>query len=175
MMSMTPWIRCSVLVVAWALAACKGERRAADSTSAATASPQTAAESSAPMKGMPGMPEMPGMQGGQMGGMMSDSMMTQMQSHMQMMSTMSADSMKAMLPMHRQMVANMLSQFNSEMKSMNMPADQAWTATIDSVRQDLVHMPEMSAPELKRLMPAHAARMMRLMEMHRSMMAKMKM
>ena len=57
---------------------------------------------------------------------------------------------------------------------MNMPADAAWTATIDSVRQDLIHIPEMTALDLKAMMPAHHARITRLLQMHRDMMGKMK-
>ena len=102
-------------------------------------------------------------------------MMDSMQMQMRMMANMSADQMKSMLPKRRQMAANMLSQMNTQMRSMNMPANAAWTATIDSVRQDLVRLPEMSAQELKSAMPAHQARMMRLMQMHRDMMKNMKM
>ena len=49
--------------------------------------------------------------------------------------------MQAMLPMHRQRVGNMISQMSAEMRQKNMPADTAWNATLDSVRQDLVAMP----------------------------------
>jgi hypothetical protein len=87
-----------------------------------------------------------------------------------MMDGMSPSQIKAMLPMHRQMAGNMLSQMNAQMKGMNMPANAAWIATMDSVRQDLVHLPELSAPELKSAMLAHHARMTRLMQMHRDMM-----
>jgi hypothetical protein len=79
------------------------------------------------------------------------------------------DSLKAMLPTHRQTAANLIAQMNREMRQMNMPADPAWTATVDSLRQDLVRMPEMGAAELQSAMPAHAARLGRLMRMHRSM------
>lgn len=96
-------------------------------------------------------------------------MMDSMQVHIRMMQGMSGDRMKAMLPAHRQMVANMLSQMNSEMRQMNMQSDPKWTALADSVRQDLVRMPEMSAVELRSFMPAHGARVMRLMDTHRSM------
>jgi hypothetical protein len=113
-----------------------------------------------------------GMQG--MHGMTGTAMMDSMQTHMRMMDTMGADQMTAMLPMHRQMVANMLSRMNAEMRSMNMQADQTWNAAADSLRQDLVRMPGMSAPELKAMMPAHHARMTRLMQMHRDMMARMR-
>ena len=115
------------------------------------------------MAGMPGM-----------GGMMSIAMMDSMHVHMQMMDTMPGNRIQEMLPMHRQMAANMLSQMSSEMRSMNMAANAAWTATADSLRQDLIRMPEMSAQELKAMMPAHHGRMMRLMQMHRDMSGKTK-
>jgi aryl-alcohol dehydrogenase-like predicted oxidoreductase len=114
---------------------------------------------------MPGMGGMP-MQGGMMPQMM--------QAHMDTMMSMNAGRMKAMLPMHRQMVANMLAQMNQQMQSMNMPADTKWTALADSVRQDLVRMPEMSDQELEGFMPAHRARVMRLMAMHQQMMGGMR-
>ena len=121
-----------------------------------------------------GMASMPGMSGGQMGKMMGAAMMDSMQTHLTLMDGMSADRMKSMLPMHRQMVANMLSRMNSEMRQMNMSPDAAWTATIDSVRQDLTNMPEMSGAQLEAMMPAHRTRVMRLLEAHRAMMGKTK-
>ena len=124
---------------------------------------ETAEESMPGMPGM-GMEGAGGMQGGGSG------MMGRMGDHMQMMQGMSGDSMRAMLPMHRQMVANMIASMNREMREMNMPADAAWSATVDSLRSDLVAMPEMDAAELEALMPAHHRRAMRLMEMHSEMM-----
>lgn len=155
--------RSGILTLASALllAACPGEdggEGAAD----------TAARAGDTAQGMGGMQGMQGMGGA--GGMMA-----QMQSHMRMMEGAGADSMKVMLPTHRQMVANMISEFNREMRQMNMRADAAWQAVIDSLRQDNIRMPEMSASELRTFMPEHRARVMRLMEMHRSMMANMKM
>lgn len=157
---MTGTLRTLVLTLAGAtvLAACRSSQddaRAAGETAAR-------ADSAGGMAGIPGM------------GMMGAGMMDSMHVHMRMMDTMSADQTKAMLPMHRQMVANMLSRMNSEMRSMNMPADQAWSATVDSLRQDLVRMPGMSGSELKAIMPAHHARLTRLMQMHRDMMGRMK-
>lgn len=119
--------------------------------------------------GMEGMQDMQGMSG------MQDDMMGQMMGHMQMMNGAGPDSMRAMLPMHRQMVANMLAQMNREMREMNMATDAQWDATVDSLRSDLTRMPAMSAGELQALMPAHRDRMMRLMEMHRTMMSDMDM
>jgi len=134
------------------------QERAAESDQAVPAPADTAG-----MGGMPGM------------GMESGKMMASMMSHMNMMQGVSADSMKAMMPMHRQMAANMLPEMNREMRTMNMTADAAWSATVDSVRTDLTRMPEMSAAELQALMPGHHRRMQRLMEAHQAMMKNMRM
>jgi hypothetical protein len=98
-----------------------------------------------------------------------------LRAHMDMMRGATGDSLAAMLPQHRQMAANMLARMNREMSQMNMTANAAWTATVDSLRQDLTQMPEMGADQLSALMPAHEARLSRLSEMHRSMMANMDM
>lgn len=156
------------LSLAVVLAAC-GSGRTAQTASDSAMVP--AGKSAQPAGGMPGMGGMSGMSG--MSGMQGGDMMAQMQAHMDTVMNASADRAKAMLPMHRQMVANMLAQMNQQMRSMNMAADAAWTATVDSLRQDLVRMPEMRPAELKAAMPAHQARIMRLMEMHRSMMGAM--
>ena len=140
---------------------------AASSASAGSLEGATRKDSAGGMAGMQGM-------AGMAGGMMGAGMMDSMQTHMRMMDTISADRMMAMLPIHRQMSANMLSRMGTDMRSMNMPADTAWSATADSLRQDLAHMPDMSAGELKTMMPAHHARMTRLMQMHRDMMGRMK-
>lgn len=146
-------------------AACGGGEGASSGQAAAADSAAPAADTAgAGMEGMPGM-----------GGTQQGDMAAQMQAHMQSMRGASGDSLMAMLPMHRQMAANMLAQMNREMSQMNMPADAAWTATADSVRQDLTGMPEMAASELQALMPRHEARLARLMEMHRAMMGAMKM
>ena len=129
-----------------------------------TAASEAAAEPQEGLQGMNGM---------DMSGMQSGGMMDEMMSHMQMMQGMNADSMMAMMPVHRQMAANMLAQMNQEMRDMSMAPDAQWNATVDSVRQDLTRMPEMSVAEMQAFMPAHHRRMMRLMEMHRSMMGGM--
>lgn len=113
---------------------------------------------------------MPGMGPGGMAGMQSTAMMTQMAAHMQQMQTAGADSMMRMLPGYRQSATDMLSQMNREMRDRNMQGDARWDATIDSLQQDLARMPQLSAEEMQALMPAHHARMTRLMEMHRGMM-----
>ena len=123
------------------------------------------------MEGMKGMENMKGMEG--MHGMM-DSTMGGMsgEMHARMMS-MSGDSLKSMLPMHRQMVANMIAKMNGEMRDMKMASTSEWPATVDSLRKDLVRMPELGSAELKAMMPMHMARVMRLGEMHQTMMRAM--
>lgn len=156
-------IRGSIIVLAAALAACGSQntkQAAGESVATKPASP-TGGSTSA----MPGMAGMGGM------AMQNDSLMPQMQAHMDTMMRAHADNMEAMLPAHRQMVANMLSQMTQQMRSMHMAPGAPWTALTDSIRADLLHMPEMSAGELKAMMSAHEARVMRLMAMHRTMMA----
>lgn len=145
------------------LTACQAKQPPAsqDSSAAKVARPADTAKAG-------GMAGMQGMQG-----MMSPAMADSMQAEMQRMAAMTPDQMAAMLPMHRQMVGNMLAQMSSDMRSMNMPADAAWTALTDSVRQDLIRLPAMSKMELKQAMAAHQARVTRLMQMHKEMMARM--
>jgi hypothetical protein len=87
--------------------------------------------------------------------------------------TLDADSMIRALPGHRQVVANMIARMNRGMREMNMPADEAWTATVDSLRNDLIAMPDMSARELRDFIPFHHRRASKLIEMHRRMMQTM--
>lgn len=151
----------STLLVATVLmlSACAAQEEAGDEVAV-----DTVEQSQMPMGNMPGM-----------GGMQDDQAMQRMQDQMAAMMGAGADSMVAMMPMHRQMAANMLAQMNREMEQMNMAGDEAWTATVDSLRQDLSGMPELGAEEIEAFMPAHQTRMNRLMEMHRSMMGNMRM
>jgi hypothetical protein len=104
----------------------------------------------------------------------SAQLMTAMDAQMGTMRNATADSMKAMLPMYRQMLANMIAQIDREMRDMNMTGDAAWRATLDSLRQDLRVMPDLSAQALRDLMPAHSLRVRRVIDTHRSMMASMR-
>ncbi|MEX2154219.1 MAG: hypothetical protein WD825_12840 [Gemmatimonadaceae bacterium] len=124
----------------------------------------TAAADTGAMAGMPGM-----------GAMMSGAMMDSMTAHMRVMDTASASGLPSMMPMHRQMAANMIAQMNREMGDMKMTADARWTALMDSVRADLVRLPESSGQQLKNLMSAHHGRLTRLMQAHREMTKGMKM
>ena len=123
--------------------------------------PDSAADTSA-MAGMPGMGS----------SKMMSHMMDSMETHMRMMDTASAATMQAMMPMHHQMADSMISRMNEDMRRMNMATDSAWTVTVDSLRQDLGRMSAMTTSEMMAMMPAHRARMMRLMQMHRTMTGK---
>jgi len=163
------------------LAACSSKDTSGEKASATSAADSGRAIKAPPTgdtAGMHGM-KMDSTKGGQtgmMGGMMGSAMMDSMQGHMRMMMQgVTGAQMKAMVPAHRQMVANMLSQLSSDMRKMNMTGDAKWTALTDSVRQDLKRMPDMSGAQLQSFMPQHGARVMRLMDMHHSMMGGMKM
>lgn len=115
--------------------------------------------------GMSGMKGMPGMMDSSMTGMSSE-----MHTHMMAMTGAAADSMKRMVPMHRQLVANMIAKMNGEMRDMKMASNTEWSATVDSLRKDLVRLRELGNTELTAMMPAHMARVTRLSEMHQQMM-----
>lgn len=102
-------------------------------------------------------------------------MMDEMTAHVGRMGGIRADSMQAILPDHRQRVGNMLAQMGADMRSMNMAGDASWNALVDSVRADVVRMPELSAGELQALMPDHLGRATRLLEAHGAMMGRMRM
>jgi hypothetical protein len=103
----------------------------------------------------------------------SDPMMDEMTAHVGRMSTMPADSLQATLPTHRQMVGNVLARMNADMRSMNMGADADWVALVDSIRSDVVALPDLGAPELAATMPEHLGRVSRLLDSHRAMMRAM--
>jgi hypothetical protein len=147
----------ALIILPLVLAACGGRDAAKEEPAVPPPAAPTSQDAASGMKGMPGM------QGAGSG------TMSRMQADMRSMQGAGGDSLKAMLPVHRQMAANMIAEMNREMRDMNMGADAAWTATVDSLRQDLVRMPEMGASELQSFMPAHQARLERLMEMHRAM------
>ena len=161
----------AVLIAALVVACGRSESRTASSADSAATARGNSSAGSLEGANRPSSTSATGAM--QMPGMMSAATMDSMETHMRMLDGMSGEQMKAMLPAHRQMVANMLSQMNQEMRSMNMSGDPQWTATADSIRQDLIHMAEMSPQELNRAMPAHHARITRLMEMHRKMTQKM--
>lgn len=122
------------------------------------------------MQGMEGMQGMGGMESMQQGGSAS-----QLQAHMQMMEGASGEQLRAMLPEHRQMVANMIAQFNREMRDMDMSNDSEWNEAVAALREALVRLPEMTPEELGAFLPEHQSRIDRVIEMHREMMGSMQM
>ena len=124
-----------------------------------------AARAERPAAGAEGMDSMPGM-----AGMAAMQMGGEMTAHMERMKAMRGDSLMQMVPKHRQMLGNTMGQMNREMQGMNMTADPRWTALADSLRSDLVRMPEMSAAGMEAFMLEHHGRVERFMERHRSMM-----
>lgn len=141
----------------------------ADTTRPVTADTSTKTCCGGTTPGMAGMHGAHGMHG--MHGMTSAAMLDSMQAHMRRAGHMSAEQMTAMIPMHRQMVGDMLSQMVSESRAMNLPPNAAWNTLADSVREDLVRLPQMNKNEVKQAMPADCARVTRLIRMHQAMMA----
>jgi hypothetical protein len=117
-----------------------------------------------------GMAGMPGMSGMAAPAGESARMIGEMTASLRSLDGASGDSLRRALPRHRQRLANMIAEMNREMRDMRMDADAAWSATVDSLRQDLTRMPELGAGELAAAMPAHRARVERLMQSHRQMM-----
>lgn len=134
---------------------------------AACGAPERAGEDSAAAGDTVGMPMPEGMQG--MEGMQSGAVQ-EMRAHLQQMQGVSGARLEAAIPGHRQRVANVIAQFNREMRDMNMTNDRAWNATVDSLRGDLVRLPEMKGAELEAFMPEHRRRVEKLMAMHGAMM-----
>lgn len=160
--------RRSALIALVAIAGCTksgDEVTTGDSVGVGDAATSAAALDSAGMQGMTGMT---GASDSSMSGMSGE-----MHAHMLAMTGAAADSMKRMVPMHRQRVANMIAKMNGEMRDMQMTGNPEWSATVDSLRQDLVRLPELSGPELSTMMPAHHARVTRLSAMHQQMMRAM--
>ena len=172
----------AVSVLLLSVAACSRGKTAEDtSATAAQSTPAKSAGGMGDMKGMAmggagdtggmkGMGANPGGMAGMKGMGAMSGMMGPMQKQMDAMMKISPEQMKAMMPAHRQMAANLLATMTADMRNMNMSGDAAWSATIDSVRRDLATMPELSGKEMAAAMPAHHARMMRLMGMHTTMM-----
>ena len=149
------WVVIGLMLVS---AACGQD--ASEELPAAQAAP--AEQPAAAGDSMAGMAGMGGISGMQMG--------TEMMTHVQGMQAMHGDSLMQMAPIHGQMLGNMMAQMDREMQGMNRPVDPQWTAVADSLRNDLVQMPQMSAMDMEAFLPAHRGRITRLMEMHRSMM-----
>lgn len=83
------------------------------------------------------------------------------------------DQLQAMIPQHRQLITTMIARMNAEMGPGNTGAPAGWMATRDSVNQDLMRFPNMSAHDIQAMLPGHQARVNRLMQMHRGSMGSM--
>ena len=152
---MKPLTTVTALILVLTIACSKADKSAATDSSSAAASDS--------MANMPGM-----------GATGATAMAQELEKHLKPVKGVSPDSLKALLPSHRQMTANLIAAFNKEMRDMNMAADAAWSATVDSLRTDLRTMPDLGATELQGLMPRHEARITRLIQMHQTMMKNMK-
>ncbi|MCC7054774.1 MAG: hypothetical protein IT355_15990 [Gemmatimonadaceae bacterium] len=149
-------------------AACTKAEGPQNQDSARSTAGASAANDTGGMPAMRGMASMSG-QSGTMDSSMAG-MPVEMRTHVMAITGATGEAMTVMLPKHRQLVANMIARMNGEMRDMQMASDAAWSATVDSLRADLIRLPEMSGPELKAMMPAHLARVTRLNVMHAGMM-----
>ena len=140
-----------------ALAGCT---QAADQPAAGRAAPAAELDTAVmPMQGMAGMGSGP--------------MMAQMR---ELMRTEHSDTGHTMMTGHLQMATQMLAQMEKDMQSMK--PDPRWSALLDSVRKDMAAMPAMEGGMMQGrgrgamspAMTAHRNRMMRLMDLHQSLM-----
>jgi hypothetical protein len=69
---------------------------------------------------------------------------------------------ESLVPRHVQLVTHTLVLLELNRRKAGAPADPAWTATADSVRADLKAMPTLSPAALTAMLPAHVARVQRL-------------
>lgn len=77
----------------------------------------------------------------------------------------SSDQLQAMVPRHQQVVASMIGGMNQQIGFMHTPESAAWMATRDSIDGDLTRLPMMNARDLQAMLPAHEARLRRLMQL----------
>ncbi len=69
---------------------------------------------------------------------------------------------EARLPAHEKLVNGMLTNFETRIRAMHVDADPAWTSVIDSVRTDLARLPAIKSDSIKKFLPAHLNRVMRI-------------
>lgn len=153
------------MLVLGALAACGGSEGEPEAESEVPI-----AEPAPPAGAMEGMEGMGGVADAEQAGLPPE-----LQGHMQMMDGASGDELANMVPEHRQLVANMIARMNREMRDMDMAGNTEWNETVQSLRDDLVRLPEMTGDEIRTFLPEHQARLERLAGMHRSMMGSMQM
>ena len=90
-------------------------------------------------------------------------MMTEMRSNLGVMEASPGSDIAGMVPAHRQRLEALLSQMATDVGTRR---TAAWTATRDSLRQDLARMQGLGAAQLQSMMDGHARRIRRMMEMH---------
>ncbi len=78
------------------------------------------------------------------------------------MSAANGDAQRHMLPAHEEMVSEFLTRNDAKMRAMHVKIDPDWVTVIDSVRNDLARMPNMSSTQLHAFFPEHARRVMRI-------------
>ena len=88
--------------------------------------------------------------------------MDSLRAQLRMMSAMNAQELSAILPAHGRMVTSLLPRRTHESPTGADPGNDALKATLDSVRADLVRLPAMTAQQLRQAMPAHLARVQRI-------------
>jgi hypothetical protein len=115
-----------------------------------------------------GMGSMPGM--APSGGSSTATMIADMKVKLADIEKVKPDSLEIVVPGHRAAAAALLSEMNREMAAMQMQGDSRWSAIADSVRQDLIMLPETKGGALSALVAAHKTRMLRMMQMHEDMM-----
>jgi hypothetical protein len=69
---------------------------------------------------------------------------------------------ESLVPRHVQLVTHTLVLLEMSRQKAGTPADPAWTATADSVKADLKAMPGLTPSALTAMLPAHVARIQRL-------------
>ncbi len=109
---------------------------------------------------------------GGMAGMTNAGGWNSMETSLGAMDNMSAAQLEAAFPANRQAAGEMLSRMGADVQGMHMSPSASWSATTDSIRQDLSHMAGLTGAQMKAAMPAYHGRMTRLMDMHRQMMAR---
>lgn len=165
----------SSAALAATISACKpaGDKASADgsvaSAKAGSLEGPTQGDRSTMMGGTGGMASM-----ASMAGMTSAGALDSMETRLRTMDVMSAAQIQAALPAHSRVAGDMLSRMSADVQAMHMSPNTSWSATTDSIRQDLSHMAGLTGAPMKAAMPAYHARMTRLMDMHRQMMAKTK-
>ena len=90
--------------------------------------------------------------------------MDSLRAQIRSMTLMTDAQVSAALQSHRQLVTAMLVNMSSHMERMGIAPSPAFTITADSVRGDLDRFDTMSADEVRRAMPAHEARLSRLLQ-----------